>query len=192
METASHHSAPRLRRYTWRMLGALLALLIATTPVFAAQIITGNIVGTGLGQRVRFTNPRTGNVVTDFAGEILLQLDKNTPGDNQGPRVKTFCIEVNVPVNPANPPPYRDGGAIGSCQIRFLLARYFALGAPTNADATATQLAIWHYSDGLVMTTIQDPALQASAAALVIQADAFVAQNGCPNASSTVPSLTIS
>ncbi|HEX9370857.1 MAG TPA: thioester domain-containing protein, partial [Roseiflexaceae bacterium] len=177
-------------RMVWRTLGALLALLLMTTTALAASPgLTGTLVGTGAGKRVTLTNPVTKQTATDFAGVIHLQLDLNTPGDRQGPQVNAFCVQINVMTRVGDG--YNKGDPItgtGNCQIRYLLATYPASTATTNDEAAARQVAIWHYTDNLDLTTVQDLPVRDRAAALVAEADAA----GCPNVSSTIPTMTIS
>jgi hypothetical protein len=191
MKTVSRVFTVLERRTIWRSAIALLALLLVTSTALAAQNVTGRVFATGLGQRVTFTNPRTLKSLTDFAGEILLQLDRDVKDDGLGPVVKTFCIELYVSVDPRNRPPYQDGGAIASCQIRYLMSKYSQIAAPTVLQAASTQLAIWHYTDNVNVSTIQDPAVRTAALALVAEADGYVAVNGCPATQSTVPQLSI-
>jgi LPXTG-motif cell wall-anchored protein len=170
---------------------AALAILLITSTAFAAQPITGTFRGKVLGTYVNFTNQN--RVVRDWAGVLGLQLDRDTPGDGLGALVPVFCIEVNVLVRGGDR--YKSEGPVtalhGGCQIRYLLDRYPASTASTAEEAAARQLAIWHFSDDIDLTTVQEAAIGARAIALANEAALAVATGGCPGSQTTVAGLTL-
>jgi len=176
----------------WHAVCVALAILLITSTAFAAQPLTGTFKGKVIGQFVNFTNLKN-KVVTDWAGVLNLQLDQDTPGDGLGSLVSVFCIEVNVLVRAGDR--YKSDGPVttlhGGCQIRYLLDRYPASTATTAQEAAARQLAIWHFSDDIDLTTVQEPAIQARAIALADEAALAVALGGCPGAQGSVASLTL-
>ena len=131
--------------------------------------------------------------MTDWSGVLNLQLDRDTPGDGLGPLVPVFCIEVNVLVRGGDR--YQSDGPVtaldGGCEIRYLLDKYPASTAITAGEAAARQLAIWHFSDKIDLTTVQEPAIQARAIALADEAALAVALGGCPGTQATTASLTL-
>jgi hypothetical protein len=190
---AANRIYARLRRLCpWRAACAALAILLITSNAFATQPLTGTFRGRLIGRSVTFTNPQN-QTVTDWAGVLSLQLDQDTPGDGLGPLVPVFCIEVNVFVRRGDR--YKSDGPVtalhGGCQIRYLLDRYPASTATSADEAAARQLAIWHFSDDVDLTTVQDAAIQARAIALANEAALAVALGGCPGSQSSVASLTL-
>jgi hypothetical protein len=124
MNTASRLLARIRRLFLWRAACVALAILLITSTAFAAQPLTGTFKGTVIGRFVTFTN--VNKMVTDWAGVLNLQLDRDTPGDGLGPLVPVFCIQVNVLVRGGDR--YTSDGSVtalhGGCQIRYLLDRY--------------------------------------------------------------------
>src|SRR3954447_13752365 len=155
MNTANRLFARIHRLRLWRAACVALAMLLITSTALAAQPLTGTFKGKVLGRFVTFTNPSK-KTVTDWAGVLGLQLDRDTPGDGLGPLVPVFCIQVNVLVRGGDR--YKSDGPVtvlhGGCQIRYLLDRYPASTATTADEAAARQLAIWHFSDDVDLTTI--------------------------------------
>jgi hypothetical protein len=183
----------RIRRLRlWRAACVALAILLITSTAFAAQPLTGAFKGKVIGRFVTFTKPNNQSV-TDWAGVLNLQLDRDTPGDGLGPLAPVFCIEVNVLVRGGDR--YISDGPVtalhGGCQLRYLLDRYPASTATTADEAAARQLAIWHFSDDIDLTTVQEPAIQARAIALADEAALAVALGGCPGSQTSVASLTL-
>jgi len=192
MNTANRLLA-RIRRFRlWGAACVALAILLITSTAFAAQPLTGTFKGKVIGRFVTFTNPNK-TIVTDWAGVLKLQLDRDTPGDGLGPLVPVFCIEVTVPVRGGDR--YKSNGPVtalsGGCQIRYLLDRYPSSTATTADEAAARQLAIWHFSDGIDLTTVQEPAIQARAVALADEAALAIALGGCPGSPTSIASLTL-
>jgi LPXTG-motif cell wall-anchored protein len=193
MKTAKR---PLARTHTlglWRAMRVALAMLLfISSTAFAAQPVTGTFKGKVIGQFVTFTNLNK-KVVTDWAGVLSLQLDRDTPGDGLGQLVPVFCIEVNVLVRGGDR--YKSDGPVtalhGGCQIRYLLDRYPASTATNTAEAAARQLAIWHFSDDIDLSTVQEPDIRARALALADEAALAVALGGCPASQTNVASLTI-
>jgi hypothetical protein len=183
----------RLRGFRpWRAACAALATLLISSTALAAQPLTGTFKGKVIGRFVTFTTPQK-NTVTDWAGVLSLQLDRDTLGDGLGPLVPVFCIQVNVLVRGGDR--YKSDGPVtalhGGCQIRYLLDRYPASTATTADEAAARQLAIWHFSDDVDLATVQETAIQARAIALAEEAALAVALGGCPGSQASVTSLTL-
>jgi LPXTG-motif cell wall-anchored protein len=192
MKTAPRLLARIYRHRLWRAACVALSILLLTSTAFAAQPLTGTFKGTLIGRFVTFTNLNN-RVVTDWAGVLNLQLDQDTPGDGLGPLIPVFCIEVNVLVRGGDR--YISDGPVtalhGGCQIRYLLDRYPASTANTAEEAAARQLAIWHFSDDIDLTTVQEPAIQTRAIALADEAALAILLGGCPGAQTAVASLTL-
>ena len=194
-----HYALPfRGRRWQWhigRVTAAFLVFTLMTALALAAVPTTGTFIGAdpARAQNVTFTNPVTNQRVTDGAGVLLLQLDKNAPGDKAGPIVGVFCLQVNVFVYRNDT--YTSGGPVtgvtGGCQIRYILARHPATGITTAAEGAAVQLAIWHFSDNLQIPSIADAAIRARAQTIVDEANADFAAKGCPGVNTGLASLTI-
>jgi LPXTG-motif cell wall-anchored protein len=192
MKTANRLLAHLHRHSLWRVACVALGILLLTSTAFAAQPLTGTFRGKVIGRYVNFTNLNN-RVVTDWAGVLGLQLDRDAPGDGLGPLVPVFCIEVNVLVRGGDR--YVSDGPVtalhGGCQIRYLLDRYPASTATTADEAAARQLAIWHFSDDIDLTTVQEAVVRTRAIALADEAALAVALGGCPSSQTTIPSLTI-
>ncbi len=192
MKTANRILARIHRLRLWRVACVALAILLLTSTAFAAQPLTGTFKGKVLGRFVTFTKPNNKSV-TDWAGVLNLQLDRDALGDGLGPLVPVFCIEVNVLVRGGDR--YKSDGSVtalhGGCQIRYLLDRYPASTAGSVDEAAARQLAIWHFSDDIDLTTVRDPALQTRAIALADEAALAIALGGCPGSQASVASLAL-
>lgn len=201
MRTAWRIAYSASRRRIWAFLAALLALLIITSSAVAAGQLTGTFVGLDplRHQFVRFTRP-DGRVVNDQAGVIQLRLDKNVKGDRQGPLLSVFCIQlfVNVGTHPFPTETYYSNGSVNALPrgsyIRYLLAHYPAstVSANDTAEAAARQLAIWHFSDTLDLTTIQDANIRARAIALANEAQTWIDMNGPLPTLAEAATITIS
>jgi LPXTG-motif cell wall-anchored protein len=192
MNTANRLRARIHGHSLWRTTCVALAILLMTSTAFAAQPLTGTFKGKVIGRFVTFTKPNNKSV-TDWAGVLGLQLDRDTLGDGLGPLAPVFCIQVNVLVRGGDR--YKSDGSVtalhGGCQIRYLLDRYPASTATTADEAAARQLAIWHFSDDIDLTTVQEPAIQARAIALADEATLAIALGGCPGSQANVASLTL-
>jgi hypothetical protein len=192
MIRVSHYLYAAPRRWQWRMFSIVLLFMFMSSSALAAQPLTGTFKGKILGQFVKFTKP-DGKTVNDWAGVLGLQLDRVTRGDGLGLLVPVFCIELNVVVRTSDD--YISTGAVtalhGGCQIRYLLAKYPASTAGTQAEAAARQLAIWHFSDDLNLDTVQDAAIRLRAMVLANEAALAVAQNGCPGTQAGISELSI-
>jgi LPXTG-motif cell wall-anchored protein len=192
MKTANRLLAHIHRHSLWGVACVALSILLLTSTAFAAQPLTGTFKGKVIGRFVNFTNLNN-RVVTDWAGVLGLQLDRDAPGDGLGPLVPVFCIEVNVLVRSGDR--YISDGPVtalhGGCQIRYLLDKYPASTATTADEAAARQLAIWHFSDDIDLTTVQEAAIGARAIVLADEAALAVALGGCPSSQTSVAGLTL-
>ena len=194
-----HYALPsRNRHWAWkigRVAAAFVVFVLMTSVALAAVPTTGTFVGADptRAQNVTFTNPVTNRQITDGAGVLLLQLDKDVKGDKAGPLVDVFCLQVNIVVRRNDT--YTSAGPVngvqGGCYIRYILAHHPASGITTPAEGAAVQLAIWHFSDGLNLNTISDAAIRARAIVLANEAQTQVDTNGCPGTNAGLASLTI-
>jgi hypothetical protein len=169
------------QRYLWQVAGALLLLLLSISIAHADQPPTGTLTGKILGQQVTFATIH-GPAESHWAGSIGLQLDRDAPGDERGALVPVFCIQANVSTALGNRY-VADGQVVrlpNGCQMRYLLAQYPADTARTAAEAAARQLALWHFSDAIDLTTIRQDAIRVRALVLAAEADRDIALHGCP------------
>ncbi|MCF6268716.1 MAG: choice-of-anchor A family protein [Melioribacteraceae bacterium] len=116
------------------------------------------ITGTDVGQKIGgLTNPYTGNPVDYWAGTFNGTVDSNA--------VNFYCIDINNGlVYNQN---YTDEGPT-STEITYILNNYFPYKSfpysgslSTNKkEASAIQATLWHYADGLDVSTIGDSEIE--------------------------------
>ncbi len=131
-----------------------------------------NVTGTGNGtNNISFTNPYTNTTQTTWAGVILGTIDN---GDQSG----FYCIDIRNYVG-MNPEIYNDS-SYANKYINYILLNYMPYKAypyagangSINIEAAAVQCAIWHFSDGVDATTINNATVKART--LEIIADALL------------------
>ncbi len=131
-------------------------------------------------RNITFLNPVTGSNGTYSVGTFKGTLDGNP--------VLFYCIDLghNIKYNE----PYTDDGNTPA-QITYILNNYYpykAMGYPgslgnVNDEAAAVQGAIWHYSDSLDVTTMNNAAIKIRALEIIADANA--------NAGTTSPVNTL-
>jgi len=127
------------------------------------------ITGTADGQNTKITNPYTNSQVTYFAGTFNGSLNSSN--------AKFYCIDLQHYL--VYNEDYWDEGNTPS-EITYILNNYFPFKngysgqlSSTNKEAAAIQTAIWHFSDGLDVSTIaNDNDVKNRAIAIVADADA--------------------
>ncbi|MBA4252159.1 MAG: hypothetical protein C0425_09495 [Chlorobiaceae bacterium] len=143
------------------------------------------VFGTDVGTNVKFTNPFSNTAVTYFAGTFRGELDGNA--------ARFYCIDIQENIaywTQSQPHLYTDSGFTPS-QITYILNNYFPFrslpyvgGLASQREAAAIQLAIWFFSDGVNVNTVQNET-DIRTRALQIIADANA------NAGSVVPVTTL-
>lgn len=136
---------------------------------------TAKVLSLDKGKSVTFVNPysTTGATMTVYAGTFNGTFDLNS--------AKFYCIDIAHYLafwSTSQPHTYTDSGATPS-PITYILNKYFpykpypypgSLGS-NNEEAAAVQLAIWHFSDGVVVNTITNSTIRNRVAAIVADAN---------------------
>ncbi len=119
-----------------------------------------NLIGTGKGiNGVHFTNPYTGSDMQTFAGEIKGVID-------YADTASFYCIDIRNNAG-MNPEIYNDS-SYAKQYINYILLHYMPYvphpypgsNSSANTEAAAVQCAIWHFSDGIDPTTINNGAVK--------------------------------
>jgi LPXTG-motif cell wall-anchored protein len=170
-----------VRRAVLCALGLTFALLLVQGTAMADDV-TGTYAGAAQGQAVSYA--QDGQPRGAWAGTMNLDLDS-------GERLRVFCVQLHVGVRQGDR--YKSDGPVenlpNGCQIRYILDNYPASGSMDDAEAAARQLAVWHFSDGIDLTTIPDALASIRDRSLAI---ADEAQNGqCPPTRTEAPNLVL-
>ena len=143
----------------WLAIVALVGLGLAV-PVLAS---TATINGTDHGATVTVTDWRQ-----VWAGDLSGTIDGNS--------VQFYCIDTGHTISIPSVDPYTNDGPT-SAQITHILNNYFpfvtsASGQLSSLDqeAAAVQLAIWHFSDGIDLSKIEDATIGNRALAIAAAA----------------------
>ena len=126
------------------------------------------ISGTADGQSVTYKNPYTSSNQTTFAGTFNGTLNSHAE--------KFYCIDLQhyLEYNAD----YWDEGSTPP-EMTYILNNYFPFKtsytgklSDNNKEASAVQLSIWHFSDGVDANTISDATIKARALAIISDASA--------------------
>ena len=141
----------------WLAVVALVGLGLAS-PVLAS---TATINGTDHGATVTVTDWRQ-----VWAGDLSGMIDGNP--------VQFYCIDTQHTISIPSVDPYTNDGPT-SAQITYILNNYFPFVTSAsgqlpdlNQEAAAVQLAIWHFSDGIDLSKIEDATIAIRNRALAI------------------------
>ncbi len=168
-----------LKRFIQIALMTLLGLNFAAAQPRGISVC--KVQSTGNGSNVQFTNPYPPfNTFNVFAGVFNSTIDNNA--------AKMYCIDIrnNLVFNEV----YNDSGFTPS-KITYVLNNYFpykahpyagALGTKEK-EAAAVQLAVWHYSDGVDVNTVNVADIKTRALQIIADADL--------NAGSVLPVKTL-
>ncbi|MBZ0198961.1 MAG: choice-of-anchor A family protein [Ignavibacteriaceae bacterium] len=143
------------------------------------------VLATDKGTNITYTNPYTNNSQSSFAGTLSGTIDGNN--------ANFYCIDIKhflVFWTVGQPHTYTDDGSTPA-QITYLLNNYYPhnpYGYPGGAssvqkEAAAIQAAIWYFSDGLNVNTINVADVKTRALALIADANS--------NAGSVIPVYTL-
>ena len=168
---------------TWFAVVCAVAIMIALAPIAThADQLSGTYVGSGQGQRVTFE--RNDEERNAWAGTLRFQLD-------DGEELKVFCIQLDVRIR--GNAPYQGSGSVielhNGCQIRYILDKYPGSSVSDPLEGSARQMAVWHFSDDVDLTTIIDDQAEVRDRAIAIADEA--AASSCPARRTEPPELRI-
>ncbi len=156
---------------------------------------TALITGTDKGSNIHFEHPyNPGNTMHVFAGTFNGTLD--------GSNANFYCIDISHGL--VYNQDYTDEGPT-QAEITYVLNNYYphasypyAGSASTEKlEAAAVQAVMWHYADGMDLTTIQEAEVKSRAIAIAADADANASSVTYPDyftispASTTLPNGTV-
>lgn len=166
-----------------RLFSALLVVLAILTVTSYAT--TAYLVGWGEGVIVQHPNlPKGGQV---WAGTLIVRL-----GDDAESEYEVYCIELER--DWCQNASYAQGPDIDELHIVWILNNYYPhvpdepSGLPDSERAAAVQLAIWHFSDGLDISSGGQPDRVFDAARAIIAAAEEVSVPLVPNTLTLTPS----
>lgn len=147
-----------------------LLLIKANISVSQSGLSDAIVTGTGNGHSVTFTDPHTNQSRTVNAKLFLGTVD--------GEATKFYCVDITRTIS--FPDSCHHDSAISSSQIVYILNNYYPynpnpVGKLSNLDkeVAATQVAIWHYSDGVNANTVSnDITIKNRALDIIADADA--------------------
>ncbi len=123
--------------------------------------------GTHLGQNVSFVTQPGNQTRNVWAGTITGTID--------GTPVDFYCIDLNhnLIYSPGTSNNYYVDAGQTVPKITYILNNYYPyIGTGTNAEAASVQIAIWHYSDGVDISTVTNSAVRNRALQIVADAEA--------------------
>jgi len=155
----------RPKRATTFRIGGWLAVVALVGLGLAAPVLasTATINGTDHGATVTVTDWRQ-----VWAGDLSGMIDGNP--------VQFYCIDTQHTISIPSVDPYTNNGPT-SAQITYILNNYFPFVTSAsgqlldlNQEAAAVQLAIWHFSDGIDLSKIEDATIGNRALAIAAAA----------------------
>jgi TQXA domain-containing protein len=146
-----------------------LLVIQANTSLSQSGLSDAIVTGTGDGKEVTFDNPYGGGTLTFNAKLFLGTVDGNT--------TQFYCIDITRTIS--FPDSCHHDSAVSSSQIVYILNNYYPynpdpVGELTNLDKeiAATQVAIWHYSDGVDASSVTNHDVRDRALEIIADADA--------------------
>jgi TQXA domain-containing protein len=147
----------------------ILLVVQANTSLSQSGLSDAIVTGTGDGKEVTFDNPYGGGTLTFNAKLFLGTVDGNT--------TQFYCIDITRTIS--FPDSCHHDSAVSSSQIVYILNNYYPynpdpVGELTNLDKeiAATQVAIWHYSDGVDASSVTNHDVRDRALEIIADADA--------------------
>ena len=146
-----------------------LLLIKANISVSQSGLSDAIVTGTGDGQSVTFTDPHTNQARTVNAKLLLGTVD--------GDVTKFYCVDITRTIS--FPDSCHHDSAISSSQIVYILNNYYPYNpnpagelSDLDKEVAATQIALWHYSDGVDANTVTNSTIKNRALAIIADADA--------------------
>lgn len=127
-----------------------------------------HITGTGAGTGVTFIDPHTGN--SRGVNALLIV------GTVEGDATLFYCVDITRTIS--FPDDCHHDSAVSNPRIVYILNNYYPFNPnpagmlSLNQEVAATQLAIWHYSDGVDLSTVTDATIRQRAQDIQADADA--------------------
>ncbi|MBK8981404.1 MAG: T9SS type A sorting domain-containing protein [Ignavibacteria bacterium] len=111
------------------------------------------VTSTAEGRNVTFTDPYTNNSRETFAGLMNGTIDGNS--------TKFYCVDIKRTLS--FPDECHKDSAVADSRIVYILNNYYPYNpdpvgelSNLNREVAATQIAIWHFSDGVNANTVTD------------------------------------
>lgn len=154
-----------LRKVIIAALAAALAVPLGASTALAAPSGPGSVDG-----MPEYSGPGNGyDGVIDgrAAGANIVKFGTN------GTTVETYCVQYDVPIAKSGtftPVGWAKSGIKNLPNVTSIVSNAAGIGTPLedkDAEATAIQLAVWHYTDGVDVSTVPNPTIVARANALI-------------------------
>lgn len=146
-----------------------LLLVQANTSFSQSGLSDAIVTGTGDGHEVTFDNPYGSGTRTVQAKIFLGTVDGNT--------TRFYCVDITRTIS--FPDSCHHDSAISSSQIVYILNNYYPYNpnpvgelSDLGKEIAATQVALWHYSDGVDASSVTNNQIRNRALAIIADADA--------------------
>jgi len=146
-----------------------LLLVQANTSFSQSGLSDAIVTGTGDGHEVTFDNPYGPGTRTVQAKIFLGTVDGNT--------TRFYCVDITRTIS--FPDSCHHDSAISSSQIVYILNNYYPYNpnpvgelSDLGKEIAATQVALWHYSDGVDASSVTNNQIRNRALAIIADADA--------------------
>ncbi len=145
-----------------------IVLCISNTSFSQSGLSDAYLGGIGAGTSVTFIDPHTGNSRGVLAVLIIGSVDGNP--------TQFYCVDIQRSVG--FPDTCHHDSAVSNPKIVYILNNYRPFNPnpvnelpDINNEVAATQIAIWHFSDGVDANTVTDPTIMVRALEIIVDAD---------------------
>ena len=164
-----------------------MLLIKANISVSQSGLSDAIVTGTSVGHSVTFIDPHTNQSRNVNAKLFLGTVDGNV--------TKFYCVDITRTIS--FPDSCHHDSAISSSQIVYILNNYYPynpnpVGKLSNLDkeVAATQVALWHYSDGVDANTVSnDNTIKNRALDIIADADANAGSTTVATTMEILPSM---
>ncbi len=146
-----------------------LLLVKANISVSQSGLSDAIVTGTGDGASVTFIDPHTNNSRQVNARVMLGTVDGNT--------TKFYCVDITRTIS--FPDSCHTDSAVANPYIVYILNNYYPYNpnpvgklSNLNKEIAATQISLWHYSDGVDANTVTDTDIKNRSLQIIADADA--------------------
>jgi hypothetical protein len=141
--------------------------------IYSSSLSTVKVIGLDKVVAVKFTSPYDGSQLYVWAGTF--------DGDKDGNDAKFYCVDIAHELYfwASDPTTYTDSGYTSS-KITYVLNNYYPFHnfpytgslSTVEREAAAVQMALWHFSDGVDVTTLlNSPDILARAQKIIVDAN---------------------